>query len=83
MVLLYPFRWFRTLRRRALPAAERFGRPHAHSGLGSRKLGNTLFECRARLALRLIFQDRPTDIFVSFLGDHDEIKASLRSGKYR
>jgi hypothetical protein len=40
--------------------AERFGRPHAHSGLGIRKLGNKLFECRAGLALRCIFQDRPT-----------------------
>ena len=63
--------------------AERFGRPHAHSGLGIRKLGNKLFECRAGLALRFIFQDRPADLFVSFLGDHDEIKALLRSGKYR
>jgi len=62
---------------------ESFGRPHAHSGLGIRKLGNKLFECRANLALRFIFQDRPTDLFVSFLGDHDEIKALLRSGKYR
>jgi hypothetical protein len=63
--------------------AEGFGRPHAHSGLGIRKLGNKLFECRAGLALRFIFQDRPADLFVSFLGDHDEIKALLRSGIYR
>ena len=63
--------------------AEGFGRPHAHSGLDIRKLGNKLFECRAGLALRFIFQDRPTDLFVSFLGNHDEIKALLRSGKYR
>ena len=62
---------------------ESFGRPHAHSGLGIRKLGNKLFECRASLALRFIFQDRPTDLFVSFLGNHDEIKALLKSGKYR
>ena len=62
---------------------ESFGRPHARSGLGIRKLGNKLFECRASLALRFIFQDRPTDLFVSFLGNHDEIKALLRSGKYR
>ena len=62
---------------------ESFGRPHAHSGLGIRKLGSKLFECRGGLALRFIFQDRPTDLFVSFLGNHDEIKALLRSGKYR
>jgi hypothetical protein len=63
--------------------AESFGRPHAHSDLGIRKLGDKLFECRASLALRFIFQDRPTDLFISFLGNHDEIKALLRSGKYR
>jgi hypothetical protein len=62
---------------------ERFGRPHAHSGLGIRKLGHKLFECRASLASRFIFQDRPTDLFVSFLGNHNEIEALLRRGKYR
>lgn len=63
--------------------SENFGRPHVHSGLGIRKLGNKLFECRASIALRFIFQDRPADLFVSFLGDHDEIKALLKRGKYR
>jgi len=62
---------------------EGFGRPHIHSGLGIRKLGNRLFECRAGLALRFVFLDRPDDLFVSFLGNHDEIKALLRSRKYR
>jgi hypothetical protein len=33
--------------------------------------------------LRFIFQDRAADLFVSFLGDHAEIKALLQSGKYR
>jgi len=62
--------------------ADTFGRPHTHSGLGIRKLGSKLFECRGNIALRFIFQDRPADLFVSFLGNHDEIKALLRSGKY-
>jgi len=62
---------------------EIFGQPHIHSGLAIRKLGNKLFECRGSLALRFIFQDRPADLFVSFLGNHDEIKALLKSGKYR
>lgn len=60
--------------------AETFGRPHTHSALGIRKLGEKLFECRASLALRFIFQDRPADLFVSFLGNHDEVKALLRRG---
>jgi len=63
--------------------AETFGQPHVHSGLSIRKLGNKLFECRGSLALRFIFQDQPSDLFVSFLGTHDEVKALLRSGKYR
>ncbi len=60
-----------------------FGRPHEHSGLSIRKLGNKLFECRGNIALRFIFQDRPTELFVSFLGNHDEVRALLQNGKYR
>jgi len=60
-----------------------FGQPHRHSGLAIRKLGNKLFECRVSITSRLIFQDRPAALFVSFLGDHDEVKALLKSGKYR
>ena len=83
-------------RLRALPKGERvecllalcelvahFGQPHLHSGLGIRKLGAKLFECRGSLALRFIFQNREGDLFVSFLGTHDEIKTLLRSGKYK
>jgi hypothetical protein len=61
---------------------ETFGHPNMHSGLGIRKLGNKLFECRGNRDLRFIFQDRPTDLFVSFLGNHNEIRALLRRGKY-
>jgi hypothetical protein len=62
---------------------ESFGQPHSHSGLSIRKLGNKLFECRGSLTLRFIFLDRPTELFVSFLGNHDEIKELLKSGRYR
>jgi len=66
---------------------ETFGRPHVHSGLGIRKLGDKIFECRGNVALRFIFQDRPSDppsdLFVSFLGSHDEVKALLQTYKYR
>jgi hypothetical protein len=60
-----------------------FGRPQVYSGLGIRKLGNKLFECRGSISLRFIFQDRTADLFIAFLGNHDEVKALLRSGKYR
>lgn len=60
-----------------------FGQPHVHSGLGIRKLGGKLFECRRNRDLRFIFQDRGAELFVSFLGSHDEIRALLRRGHYR
>lgn len=62
---------------------ESFGQPHRHSGLGVRKLGTKLFECRGNLALRFVFQNRPDELFVSFLGTHDEVKTLLRRGSYR
>ena len=63
--------------------ADGFGRPHVHSGLGIRKLGQNLFECRGNRSLRFVFQDRSTELFVSFLGDHNEVRALLRRGTYR
>ena len=60
-----------------------FGQPHVHSGLGIRKLGGKLFECRGNRDLRFIFQDRASELFVSVLGNHDEIRALLRRGTYR
>jgi hypothetical protein len=63
--------------------ADGFGQPHVHSGLGIQKLGQNLFECRGNRALRFVFQNRPEELFVSFLGDHDEVRALLRRGTYR
>jgi len=60
-----------------------FGQPHVHSGLAIRKLTDRLFACRGDRDLRLIFQDRGTELYVSFLGNHDEIRALLRRGSYR
>ena len=47
---------------------ESFGHPHAHLGLGIRKLRPHLFECRAGLGLRLLFVDRETGVEVFFVG---------------
>ena len=60
---------------------EGYGQPHVHSGLGIRKLGNKLFECRGNRGLRFIFQDRGNELYVSFLGDHDEVRTLLRRGQ--
>lgn len=62
---------------------EAFGQPHVHAGLGIRKLGEKLFQCRSGLALRFVSQHCGIDLYVSFLGDHDEVKALLKRGAYR
>lgn len=75
-----------------LPAAERaecwnalfqltevFGRPHVHAGIGIRKLGRNLFECRGNRSLRYLFMNFDDCLEVRFLGDHDEIRRQLRS----
>jgi hypothetical protein len=61
--------------------AEAFGQPHLHTGLSIRKLTKTTFECRGNLDLRLLFHNRPDGLYVSFLGDHDEVRAALKTGK--
>ena len=58
--------------------AEAFGRPHLHTGLGIRKLGDRLYECRSGLQWRFLFLDRGGELFISFLGNHDDIKALIR-----
>jgi hypothetical protein len=60
-----------------------FGQSHVHSGVGIHKLASKLFECRGNHDLRFIFQDRGAELFVSFLGNHNEIRTLLRRGSYR
>jgi hypothetical protein len=55
-----------------------FGMPHRHAGLGIRKLGPNLFECRAGLKLRLVFLARKGVLTFDFAGTHDEIQNYLR-----
>jgi len=55
-----------------------FGHPHRHAGLGIRKLGPNLFECRAGLKLRLIFVARKGVLTFDFAGDHQEVRDYLR-----
>ena len=62
--------------------AEKFGQPHLHAGLSIRKLTRRTFECRGNIDLRFLFHNRPEDVYVSFLGDHDEVRAALKGGKF-
>lgn len=63
----------------ALQDLERdFGRPHAHSGLGVRKLTGNFFEIRVGLDLRLIFQNRRESLLFLMAGNHEEVLKFLR-----
>lgn len=62
-----------------LELGDAFGKPHAHSGLGIRKLRTDLFECRVGLALRILFRASPDALIVRFIGSHDEVQKYLRT----
>jgi mRNA-degrading endonuclease YafQ of YafQ-DinJ toxin-antitoxin module len=55
-----------------------FGAPHLHSGLGLRRLRDSLFECRVGLKLRLVFDAEPGVLSFSDIGTHDQIRKLLR-----
>ncbi|HXR45938.1 MAG TPA: hypothetical protein VN784_00725 [Candidatus Limnocylindrales bacterium] len=55
-----------------------FGIPHAHRGLGIRRLTGNFFEIRVGLDLRLIFQNRAESLLFLTAGSHDEIQKFLR-----
>lgn len=57
---------------------EGFGKPHVHSGLGIRKLGKDLYECRTGRAWRLVFLAQKGVLMFDFAGDHDEVQNYLR-----
>jgi mRNA-degrading endonuclease YafQ of YafQ-DinJ toxin-antitoxin module len=57
---------------------EGYGNPHAHTGLSIRKLGRRLYECRTRLAWRLVFMAQKGVLTFDFAGDHDEVQGYLR-----
>ncbi|MDQ2659593.1 MAG: hypothetical protein M3Y03_04160 [Verrucomicrobiota bacterium] len=56
-----------------------FGTPHLHSGLGIRRLRDSLFECRLGLKLRLVFDAEPGSLSFSELATHDEIRKIIKN----
>jgi hypothetical protein len=62
-----------------LQLAETFGQPHTHSGIGIRKLGRHLFECRGNRDLRFLFLALEDSLELRFLGNHDEVRRELQS----
>ncbi len=57
---------------------QNFGQPHAHTGIGVRSIGS-FFECRAGRDLRVLFVVRHGDLVLVTVGNHDDIRAYIRS----
>jgi mRNA-degrading endonuclease RelE of RelBE toxin-antitoxin system len=57
-----------------------FGTPHLHSGLGIRRLRNSLFGC-VGLKLRLIFDADPGVLTFTDLGSHDDVRKIIKTGR--
>ena len=58
--------------------AAQFGNPHAHSGLGLRKLGRRSFEIRVWLQWRVVFILESDCLTAYDIMDHDEVAAWLK-----
>ena len=78
-LLALPDEQFANVARKLLELNKAFGKPHEHTGLGIRKLRADLFECRAGLALRVLFRTAPGALIVRFVGNHDDVKKYLRA----
>jgi hypothetical protein len=60
-------------------AAQSWGRPHLHGGVGIRRLRNGVFECRCGRSVRLLFSYESEALLFDFAGNHDEVQAYLRN----
>lgn len=56
-----------------------FGKPHAHAGLGLRRLRDNAFEFRISRGIRVIFLFiKPNRLQLMMTGSHDEVSAWLK-----
>jgi hypothetical protein len=58
--------------------SENFGTPRRHAGLGLRKLGLGIWECRFHLALRVILIQDADGLLAFDIMNHDQVRAWLR-----
>ena len=61
-------------------AAESYGRPHLHGGIGLRGIGDFI-ECRDALDYRLVFQRRGGALVFSFYGTHNQVRAYVKNAR--
>lgn len=67
------------INQRLVQLAEGFGKPHAHSGLGLRRLLDNAFEFRISRGIRVVFLFfKPNRLQLMMTGTHDEVRVWLR-----
>ncbi len=70
---------YRELARKALDQlAAYFQTGHAPGGLGVTKLCPGTFEARAGLGLRIVYVEEGPKVFLTLLGNHDEVRRFLK-----
>src|SRR4051812_14991605 len=58
---------------------ENFGKPHAHAGLGLRRLRDNVFEFRISRGIRVVFLFfKPNHLRLMMTGNHDDVSAWLK-----
>ena len=72
-VRMYPKAMRRKIGAALQQLEQHFGHPHAHRGLGIRRLTGNFFEIRVGLDLRLVFQNRAESLLFLTAGSHAEI----------
>lgn len=58
---------------------ECWGRPHAHRGYALRRLAPGLYEIRAGMSLRIVFDAAGGLLRCDFVGNHDDVQTYLRN----
>ena len=60
---------------------QNFGDPHKHGGLGLRKVGADLWECRLDLRLRVVFSLEAKGLGAYDIMNHDEVRVWLKKNR--
>ena len=67
------------INQRLVQLVETFGKPHAHAGLGLRRLRENAFEFRISSGLRVVFLlFKPRRLQLMMTGNHDDVRAWLK-----
>jgi hypothetical protein len=67
------------INQRLLQLVGTFGKPHAHAGLGLRRLRDHVFEFRISRGIRVVFvYFKPNRLQLMMTGNHDEVRTWLK-----